>query len=112
MSCANKFGSFERGIASMYLLQYFKLKRSVLHGPLAKVVPSFLFTHGDKSGLVVVSDAHLKTAHETRLVAIVRRMEASKARFKGTINILSKPAKANLPLSCLSMRTQNRIILI
>ena len=54
MSCANKFGSyFERGIASMYLLQYFKLKRPVLpdpNGPLAKVVPSFLFTHGEKSG--------------------------------------------------------------
>ena len=56
MSCANKFGScFERGIASMYLLQYFKLKRPVLHSPLAKVVPSFLFTHGEKSGLVVAS---------------------------------------------------------
>ena len=62
MSCANKSGScFEGGIASMYLLQYFKLKRLVLHGPLAKVVPSFLFTHGEKSGLVVVSGAHLKT---------------------------------------------------
>ena len=39
-------------------------------------------------------------AHETRLVATVRRMtlmEASKARFKGTINILSEPATANLP---------------
>ena len=68
MSCANKFGScFERGIASMYLLQYFKLKRSVLHDPLhvAKVVPSFLFTHGEKSGLVIVSGAHLKTESGT-----------------------------------------------